>query len=46
CSPESEIFAALQGGSTSFATLTEDFKALMPPPNAVGVDPRETTAAK
>jgi len=46
CSPESEIFAALQGGSASFTSLAEDFKALMPPPNAVGVDPRETTAAK
>ena len=46
CSPESEIFLGLEAGSTSFATLAEDFKALMPPPNAVGVDPRETTAAK
>jgi cytochrome c553 len=46
CSPESEIFLALEEGSTSFATIAEDFKALMPAPNAVGVDPRETTAAK
>lgn len=44
CSPESEIFAALQSGSTSFDTLSEDFSMLDPAPNVVGTDPRATTA--
>ena len=44
CSPESEIFAALESGATSFAAIPQDFAALMPPPNAIGNDPRETTA--
>jgi hypothetical protein len=44
CSPESEIFAALEAGETSFDTLAEDFAEMMPAPNAVGTEPRETTA--
>jgi len=44
CSPESEIFAALESGETSFDTLAEDFAEMMPAPNAVGTEPRETTA--
>ena len=44
CSPESEIFTALESGATSFETVADDFASLMPAPNAVGVDPRPTTA--
>ena len=40
CSPESPIFAALQSGSTSYATLDKDFSSLMEKPIAVGTEPR------
>ena len=40
CSPESPIFKALQDGSSSFDTVADDFKDLMPTPIAVGTDPR------
>lgn len=41
CSPESEIFAALESGATSFDSVDADFSALMPePPRAVGTKPR------
>ena len=44
CSPDSPIYPALKSGATSFETLHEDFKTLMPVPNVVGTEPRETTA--
>ncbi len=44
CSAESEIFAALQAGETSFDTLAEDFAMLEDAPNVVGTEPRATTA--
>jgi hypothetical protein len=44
CSPESEIFKGLEGGSTSFDTIDKDFATLMPAPVAVGTEPRESTA--
>jgi hypothetical protein len=44
CSAESEIFAALEAGTTSFDTLAEDFAMLENAPNVVGTEPRETTA--
>jgi mono/diheme cytochrome c family protein len=44
CSPESEIFAALEAGTTSFDTLADDFAMLEDKPNVVGTAPRETTA--
>ena len=44
CSPESPIFAALESGATTFEKIPQDFKALMPAPNTIGLDPRETTA--
>ena len=44
CSPESEIFAALEAGTTSFDTLADDFAMLEDAPNVVGTEPRETTA--
>ena len=40
CSPESPIFKALQDGSSTFDSLADDFKDLMPAPLAVGTDPR------
>lgn len=44
CSPDSPIYPALKSGSTTFDTLHEDMKTLMPAPNKVGTEPRETTA--
>lgn len=44
CSPDAPIYPALKAGSTSFDTLHEDFASLMPVPNLVGTDPRDTTA--
>ena len=43
CSPESEIFAALQGGSTSFDTVDKDFTMLPKPPTFVGSEARAAT---
>ena len=41
CSPESEIFAALESGATSFDSVDADFSMLMPePPRAVGTKAR------
>lgn len=41
CSPESEIFASLEAGTTSFDTLHTDFSSLMPePPRAIGTTAR------
>lgn len=44
CSPESEIFKALETGGTSFDTLAKDFSSLAEAPHEVGTAPRETTA--
>lgn len=43
CSPESEIFAALQGGATSFDTVDKDFSMLPKPPTFVGSEARAAT---
>jgi len=43
CSPESEIFAALQSGSTSFDTIDKDFTMLPKPPTFVGSEARAAT---
>lgn len=40
CSPESEIFKALESGSTSFDTIAKDFAMLETKPLAVGTEPR------
>ncbi len=40
CSPDSEIFKALEDGSTSFDTIADDFAMLTNPPRFVGTDPR------
>jgi mono/diheme cytochrome c family protein len=40
CSPTSEIFSALEKGSTSFATIDKDFAMLTTPPAHVGIEPR------
>ena len=42
CSPESEIFLALENGSTSFDTIDKDFAMLPKPPHAVGTTARES----
>lgn len=42
CSPESEIFLALENGTTSFDTIDKDFAMLKTPPHAVGTTPRES----
>ena len=42
CSPESEIFKALEAGSTSFDTVEKDFAMLANKPLAVGTTPRES----
>jgi hypothetical protein len=44
CSPESEIFKALESGSTTFDSLDKDFAALMPKPLPVGTEPRLGTS--
>ncbi|MEN9553170.1 MAG: hypothetical protein RLZ67_626 [Actinomycetota bacterium] len=44
CSPESEIFKALESGSTTFDSIEKDFAALMPKPIAVGTEPRLGTS--
>jgi hypothetical protein len=42
CSPESEIFKALESGSTSFDTVDKDFAMLENKPLVVGTTPRDT----
>jgi hypothetical protein len=42
CSPESEIFLALENGSTSFDTIDKDFAMLPKPPRTVGTTARES----
>jgi len=44
CSPESEIFKALETGGTSFDTIAKDFSMLKEKPNEVGTKPRASTA--
>jgi mono/diheme cytochrome c family protein len=44
CSPDSEIFKALEAGSTSFDTIEKDFSALESKPGAVGTEPRASIA--
>jgi mono/diheme cytochrome c family protein len=46
CSPESEIYKALESGSTSFDTIEKDFSMLDPKPIAVGTEPRLGTTKK
>jgi len=43
CSPESEIFLALESGATTYDTLHEDFASLMPPLLQVGTSARAST---
>lgn len=40
CSPESEIFLALENGGTSFTTMDKDFVMLPKPPELVGIEAR------
>jgi len=40
CSPESEIFKALEAGSSNFDTIEKDFAMLAAKPGAVGTEPR------
>ena len=42
CSPESEIFHALEKGTSSFETIDKDFTMLTEPPAHVGIEPRES----
>lgn len=42
CSPESEIFLALEKGMSSFETIDKDFSMLTGPPAHVGIEPRES----
>ena len=44
CSPESEIFKALETGGTSFDTVAKDFSMLKEKPHEVGTKPRASTA--
>ena len=44
CSPESEIFKALEAGSTSFDTIEKDFAMLAEKPAAVGTAPRASAS--
>jgi mono/diheme cytochrome c family protein len=43
CSPESEIFLALETGAATFSTLDKDFTMLPKPPAFVGVEARAST---
>ena len=43
CSPESEIFLALENGATSFDTVDKDFAMLAKPPLAVGTKARASS---
>ena len=40
CSPESEIFKALETGTSSFDSIEKDFAMLAEKPGAVGTEPR------
>ena len=40
CSPESEIFAALEAGAANFDNLAETYSAMENAPARVGTDPR------
>ena len=42
CSPESEIFHALEKGTSSFETIDKDFSMLTEPPAHVGIEARES----
>ena len=42
CSPESEIFLALENGTSSFETIDKDFSMLTTPPAHVGIEARES----
>ena len=42
CSPESEIFLALEKGTSSFETIDKNFSMLPGPPAHVGIEPRES----
>jgi mono/diheme cytochrome c family protein len=42
CSPESEIFLALEKGTSSFETIDKDFSMLTKPPAHVGIEARES----
>ena len=42
CSPESEIFLALEKGTSSFETIDKDFSMLTGPPAHIGIEPRES----
>ncbi len=44
CSPESEIFAALEAGSTNFDTLDKDMASMASKPGFVGTSPRASIA--
>jgi len=44
CSPESEIFKALESGGSTFDSVAKDFSMLKTKPNEVGTKPRTTTA--
>ncbi|MEY3588438.1 MAG: hypothetical protein RJA47_1034 [Actinomycetota bacterium] len=44
CSPDSEIFKALETGATSFDTIEKDFAALESKPGTVGTEPRPSIA--
>lgn len=44
CSPDSEIFKALETGATSFDTIEKDFSALENKPGTVGTEPRASIA--
>ena len=43
CSPESEIFLALEKGTSSFETIDKDFSMLTGPPAHIGIEPRESS---
>jgi hypothetical protein len=40
CSPTSEIFKALEAGSSTFDSIEKDFASLANKPGAVGTEPR------
>ena len=44
CSPDSEIFKALETGGTSFNSVDKDFSALENKPGPVGTEPRASIA--
>ena len=46
CSPDSEIYKALESGGTSFDTIEKDFSMFDPKPIAVGTEPRLGTSRK